>query len=206
MYSNGDDATGRNVTQLNARMALRELMAGNIRFAKGRAKHPGQTQAHRVKVAKDQRPSVVVVGCSDSRVPPTLIFDQGLGFFFEIRTAGHVLDEVAMGSIEYAVAHLDTQLILVLGHTGCGAVTLALEGKKPKGNMATIAEALMDLADEVQGVTDDPVGTAVEVNVRNVMEHLTIEEPFTGNLVRKNRVVVVGAVYDMVTGKVRFLK
>ncbi len=194
------------MSQLSGKMALRELMTGNKRYAAGHAQHPGQTKANRVRLAQVQQPSVVVVGCSDSRVPPPIIFDQGLGFFFEIRTAGHVVDEIALGSIEYAVAHLGTQLILVLGHTGCGAVTLALKGQKPKGNLAIIAEALMDLADEVQGVTDDPVSAAVEVNVRNVMEHLTLEEPITSDLVSKKRVIVVGAVYDMVTGRVRFLK
>jgi len=194
------------MSQQVVKKTLRELMAGNKRYAAGRSQHPGQTKADRVRVARGQQPSVVVVGCSDSRVPPSIIFDQGLGFFFEIRTAGHVVDEVALGSIEYAVAHLGTQLVLVLGHTGCGAVTLALKGQKPKGNLATVAEALMDLADEVKGVTDDPVGAAVEVNVRNVMEHLTLEEPVTSELVRKNRVIVAGAVYDIVTGRVRFLK
>ena len=194
------------MSQPSGMMALQELMAGNRRYAKGHAQHPDQTRGHRVKVAMDQRPSVVVVGCSDSRVPPSIIFDQGLGVIFEVRTAGHVVDEVAMGSIEYAVAHLGTQLILVLGHTGCGAVTLALTGQKPKGNLASVAEALMDLADEVQGVTDDPVGAAVEVNVRNVMEHLTLEEPITSDLARKNRVLVAGAVYDMETGRVRILE
>ncbi len=206
MRSNGDDDMGMEVSQPSGKMALQELMAGNKRYAKGHAKHPGQTKGHRIKVAKDQRPTVVVVGCSDSRVPPTMIFDQGLGVIFEVRTAGHVVDEVAMGSIEYAVTHLGTQLILVLGHTGCGAVTLALTGQKPKGNMASIAEALMDLADEVQGVTDDPVGAAVEMNIRNVMEQLTLEGPITSDLVRKNRVLVAGAVYDMVTGRVRVLR
>lgn len=194
------------MSQLSARMALRELIAGNNRFVSGHPQHPGQTRANRHSVAKDQRPSVVVVGCSDSRVPPTIIFDQGLGFIFEVRTAGHVVDEIAMGSIEYAVVHLGTQLILVLGHTGCGVVTLAFKGQKPKGNLATIAEALMDLPDEVKDVTGDRLGAAVEVNVRNVMEHLSIEEPITSNLVSRNRVIVAGAVYDMVTGQVRFLK
>ncbi len=206
MYSNRDDDLGMNASQLSGKMALQELMAGNKRYARGHAQHPGQTKGHRIKAAKSQRPFVVVVGCSDSRVPPTIIFDQGLGSIFEVRTAGHVVDEVAMGSIEYAVAHLGTQLILVLGHTGCGAVTLALKGQKPKGNLASVAEALMDLADVVQGVTGDPVGAAVEVNIRNVIDHITLEGPITSDLVRKHRVIVVGAVYDMVTGKVRFLK
>jgi carbonic anhydrase len=197
---------GCDVEQHSGKNALRELMAGNKRYAKGHPSHPNQTKNSRYAVAKDQQPSVVVVGCSDSRVPPTIIFDQGLGYIFEVRTAGHVIDVIAMGSIEYAVAHLGTQLILVLGHTQCGAVTFALKGKKPKGNLGAVIEELLDLSDEVRGNIDDPVGAAIEANVRNVMDHLTLEEPVTSNLVSKNRVIVVGAVYDIVTGRVRFLK
>jgi len=197
---------GCDVSQHSGKNALRELMAGNKRYAKGHPSHPNQTKNSRYAVAKTQQPSVVVVGCSDSRVPPPIIFDQGLGYIFEVRTAGHVVDEIAMGSIEYAVAHLGTQLILVLGHTQCGAVTFALKGQKPKGNLGAVIEELMDLSDVVRGNIDDPVGAAIEANVRNVMDHLTLEEPVTSNLVRTNRVIVVGAVYDIVTGRVRFLK
>ena len=114
--------------QLSGPLALQELLAGNGRFVGGSPRHPDQTHFDREFLATSQAPSAVVVGCSDSRVPPSVIFDQGLGFIFEVRTAGHLLDDVAIASVEYAVATLGTQLVLVLAFMVFGAVLVLTKG------------------------------------------------------------------------------
>lgn len=192
--------------QLSGYMALQELLAGNRRYMQEQSRHPDGSAYHREMISKDQRPSVVVVGCSDSRVTPSVIFDQGLGFMFEIRTAGHIVDDVGMGSIEFAVAHLGTQLVLVLGHTGCGAVTLAMTGGEVEGKQAAVAKVLSGLPADVGDGVEDPIGAAVEINVHNVVEHLVEDGPVISRLVAENRLMVVGAVYDIVTGEVAVIE
>ena len=188
--------------QLSGYMALQELLAGNRRFVEEQPRHPDGSAYHREMIAKGQSPSVVVVGCSDSRVTPSIIFDQGLGFIFEIRSAGHVVDDVAMDSIEYAVGQLGTQLVMVLGHTGCGAVTLAMTGGQEDGELATLVDALGSLPADVGKDVRDPINAAVEINVHNVVEQIAEDGPLISRLVAENKVMVVGAVYDIVTGEV----
>ena len=188
--------------QLSGYMALQELLAGNQRYISEQSRHPDESAYHREMIAKGQSPSVVVVGCSDSRVTPSIIFDQGLGFIFEIRSAGHVVDDVAMDSIEYAVGQLGTQLVMVLGHTGCGAVTLAMTGGQEDGELATLVDALGSLPADVGKDVRDPINAAVEINVHNVVEQIAEDGPLISRLVAENKVMVVGAVYDIVTGEV----
>ncbi|MDD2837205.1 MAG: carbonic anhydrase, partial [Methanothrix sp.] len=108
---------------ISSEQALQMLMEGNARFVSGNVIHPDQTADRRSELVSGQHPFAIVVGCSDSRVPPEVVFDQGLGDIFVIRTAGQVMDKVTLASIEYAVEHLNVPLILVLGHDSCGAVT-----------------------------------------------------------------------------------
>jgi carbonic anhydrase len=186
-------------------MSLKELESGNERFVRGEARHPDQEEWHRQQLTASQSPSVVVVGCSDSRVPPSVIFDQGLGFIFEIRTAGHVMGDVELGSIEYAVEQLGTRLLMVLGHSDCGAVTLAMADGEMLGHLGTVAEAVREVA-SLPG--DPPVGSldeAIEANVRGAIAHLMEAMPELPVLVESNQVMVVGAVYDIASGEVTVL-
>lgn len=123
------------------------LAAGNERFVTGGMDHPSQGAAHRAELHDDQHPFAVVFGCSDSRVAAELVFDQGLGDLFVVRTAGHVLDIAAMGSIEYGVAVLDAPLVVVLGHDRCGAVAAAAralaEGEMPPGFVRAVVDRVI---------------------------------------------------------------
>ena len=188
--------------QLSGCMALKELQAGNERFVKGEARHPDQTEWHRQQLTGSQSPSAVVVGCSDSRVPPSVIFDQGLGFIFEIRTIGHVLGDVELGSIEYAIGQLGTGLVMVLGHSDCGAVTLAMSEGEVMGHLGSVAKAVREVA-ALPG--DPPVGSlaeAIEANVRGTIAHLIEAMSGLAELAETKEVMVVGAVYDIGTGEV----
>ena len=191
--------------QLSGPLALQELLSGNARYVEDRPRHPDQTHFDRESLVDSQAPSVVVVGCSDSRVPPSVIFDQGLGFMFEVRTAGHVLDDVAIASIEYAVANLGTQLVMVLGHTGCGAVTMAVEGHEAPGHLAEVADRLSTVVEAVRDVHSDVVGRAVETNVLMTVEDLRAMEPIISPLEDEGKVAIVGAIYDIMTGVVTVL-
>src|SRR3990170_7095870 len=117
------------MTSLNADVALQELIAGNQRYAAGKLTHPHQTTRHRQELIQRQEPFAIIVGCSDSRVPPEIIFDQGLGDLFIVRVAGQVVGPVELDSIEYSVKYLGSTLIFVLGHESCGAVTAVIDGK-----------------------------------------------------------------------------
>ena len=124
--------------------AWKALKEGNERFVAGKPQHPGQSAEHRASLAAAQKPTAVVFGCGDSRVAAEIIFDQGLGDMFVVRTAGHVVDSAVLGSIEYAVSVLDVPLIVVLGHDGCGAVKATLaaldDGVVPGGYVRDLVE------------------------------------------------------------------
>ncbi len=197
--------------QLSGHMALQELQNGNRRFVEGKQTHPEQTGWDREALVDGQSPSAVVVGCSDSRVPPSLVFDQGLGFIFEVRTPGHIIDDVALGSIEYAVSHLGTQLVLVLGHSGCGAVSFVMEGGEAEGNLGRIAQLIHSViawADggDAEAIDVETVEEAVEANVRGAVAQIRAAEPVIKGLVEEDEVLVVGAVYDLATGVVTLLE
>ncbi len=122
--------------------ALAQLVEGNRRFATGQLQHPHQDAARRAEILPGQSPLAVVLCCSDSRVPPEVVFDQGLGDLFVVRTAGHVLDAAVLASVEYAVDHLGTRLVLVLGHARCGAVAAALSEGDHHGHLGGLIVSL----------------------------------------------------------------
>ncbi|HMO34346.1 MAG TPA: carbonic anhydrase [Lacibacter sp.] len=121
---------------------LQRLLAGNERFNHLQPRHPDEDLRHRLEEAEQQHPFAVVVTCSDSRVAPELIFDQGIGDLFVIRTAGNIIGDVELGSIEYAVEHLDVQLVVVMGHENCGAVKAFVEGGEAPGHIRAIIDSL----------------------------------------------------------------
>ncbi len=193
------------MADLSAAAALRELLAGNQRFAAGKAIHPGQSSQRRAEVAMGQQPFAVVAGCSDSRVPPEIIFDRGLGDLFVVRTAGHVLDNVDVGTIQFAVEHLQVPLILVLGHSSCGAVSAAVAGQHVPGPLADVVRPLRQSALVVQGEPGDWVTNAVKENVRRTVRQLQSAAPLFNLPSGAPKLEIAGAYYDLETGLLEML-
>jgi len=193
---------GRN----DADRAVQELHAGNIRHAGGWPTQPHQTRERRLEIASAQRPFAAILGCSDSRVPPEIVFDQGLGDLFVVRTAGHVVDHIVLASLEYAVEHLKVPLIVVLGHTRCGAVAAAVEGGEHPGHLGHLVEAIRPAVEAVEGQPANVLDRAVRENVIRVVAELEASTPVLAHLVQGETLSIVGAVYALETGRVEFLK
>lgn len=198
------------MTQYSGYMALQELRSGNERFVKGELRHPDEDSYTREQLVGGQTPSAVIIGCSDSRVDPAILFDQGLGFLFVNRSPGHIIDDVTLGTVEYAVDQLGTELVMVLGHTDCGAVTLAMEETQAGGYLGRLQRLVHDViawADggEVDVIDVTTVEEAVEANVMGAVGQIGSAEPVIAPLVRSGKVMVVGAIYDVHTGEVRVL-
>jgi carbonic anhydrase len=187
---------------------VRELFEGNERFVQGVARHR-DVPAERRALAAGQHPRTIVLACSDSRVPPELVFDQSLGDLFVVRSAGNVADRIALASMEYAAEHLHASVLLVLGHERCGAVTAAASGDTmPTENlralMDEIAPALRTLVRQADGA--ELVHLGVEANVKDTAREVVERSPLLGHLVAQKRLQVVRAVYDLDTGRVRQLE
>jgi carbonic anhydrase len=190
--------------------ALRWLLSGNRRFVDGKLDHDNQDAKRRTDVADGQAPFAIVLSCSDSRVPPEVIFDQGLGDLFVVRNAGNVAGTNELGSIQYAAAHLGPRLILVLGHEKCGAVEAAmLPEDQVQGEPQELRDVLTTIRPGIAAVpaggsADERFSKCVEANVRANVQKLNAS-PGMAALIQKNVIQVVGAVYDLKTGQVRVL-
>jgi carbonic anhydrase len=182
--------------------AWASLVEGNRRFVADRPKHGRRHAKRMAQLASGQAPFAVIVGCSDSRVPPEVVFDQDLGDVFVIRTAGHVVDDVALGSIEYAVAHLGSRLLVVLGHERCGAVAAAVEGGVPHDHVASLVEAIAPAVERTKGRPGDAAENAMLAHVEDVVQQLRAAPPVLADGVTTGRVAVRGARYDLDTGHV----
>ncbi len=197
-------------SQLTASQAEKMLQEGCQRFVKAYCdKNTKQGSKCLADVAMRQAPFAVVVTCSDSRVPPELIFDQGLGDLFIVRLAGNIVDDAALGSIEYAVDHLGVPLVVVLGHKRCGAVAAAVEAveskKKAPGHLPALVKALKPAVEETRSQAGDRVDNAVHANIRLVASKLKASQPILAPAVKAGKVKVLGAYYDLDDGKVTFL-
>lgn len=181
--------------------ALKVIKAGNARFAAGTPERPNQSPEHRAKVALKQTPHTVVVTCSDSRLSPELIFDQGIGDLFVVRTAGNTLDAENLGSVEYATAVLGTRLVVVLGHDKCGAVDAAMTGGKLPGNLPAVVKPIRGILAKTKISLDE----AVAANVKAVEKTLSTKNRLTADMVKREQIKVRGAVYNMASGTVKFL-
>jgi len=190
---------------MNPNDSIQELVDGNMRFYGGKANHPNQAEARRYELLAGQHPFAVILTCSDSRVPPEIIFDRGIGDLFVIRTAGNVVDDVAIGSIEYAVEHLHTSLVVVLGHQGCGAVSAAVKGGDVGGHIASIIHRIQPAVAAAKGLVGDTLTNTVDLNVWNVVNKLKASQPILGGLVKNGTIKIIGARYDMDSGKVNLL-
>jgi carbonic anhydrase len=186
--------------------AISKLKEGNGRYTSGNLQHPGQTTERRTELAKTQHPFAAIVSCSDSRVPPEIVFDQGLGDLFIVRVAGNVINDEGLGSIEYSVDHLGTRLIVVLGHQRCGAVqatkeTIAAKGKAP-GHIESLVTAIKPA---VETTAKDDLDATIKANVKNVVQALRSSTPILKAKVDSGEVKVIGGYYSLDTGAVTFL-
>jgi len=186
--------------------AISRLKEGNRRYTGGNLQHPGQTTERRTELAKTQHPFAGIVSCSDSRVPPEIVFDQGLGDLFVVRVAGNVINDEGLGSVEYTVDHLGTRLILVLGHQSCGAVKAARETIAAKGKASGHIESLVTaIKPAVEATAKDDLETTVKANVRNVVQALRSSTPILKAKVDSGEIQVIGGYYSLDTGAVTFL-
>jgi len=182
--------------------ALEMLMQGNVRFLRDGGKAHAVHLKKRDASAEAQKPFAIIVSCSDSRVPPELVFDQSVGDLFVVRTAGHVVDEVALGSIEYAVEHLGCPLILVLGHERCGAVTAACSEEEAHGHLAAVLNEIRRSVPKVRRKDGDAVEAAVLSHIDQTVLKLTRSTPVLAPVIAKGILTVRGARYDLDSGKV----
>jgi len=185
--------------------ALQKLMDGNRRYIQQKRTFPDQSRSRILELAKGQHPFAIVLGCSDSRVAPEILFDQGLGDLFEIRVAGNVLDNVVIGSIEYAAAELGVPLLVILGHERCGAVKAALDGKPVPGHIGSLVAAIKPAVYATKGQPGDAWDNAVRANVKMSVNKLKALSPILAKAVKAGTLKVVGARYDIDSGEVEVI-
>jgi len=193
------------ITMITSEQALKELMRGNERFVASNLSHPNQSAFRRSEVAGGQHPFAIILTCADSRLSPEIIFDQGLGDLFVIRVAGNIIDEAILGSIEYAAEHLHSPLMVVLGHSHCGAVGATVTGGELEGHLPSLAQAIQPAVEEAKTQGGDLLDNAVRANAKMVAEQLKASEPVLAKLVRAGQLKVVAARYSLNRGKVEIL-
>lgn len=190
--------------------ALKKLMEGNARFVNNKSIHPNRCQETKASLLAKQTPYAVVLSCSDSRVPIEIIFDVGLGDLFVIRTAGHVLSQDVMGSIEYAIRELDVKLIMILGHDNCGAVKHAIESYKNKSlnelspNLKSIMTQIYPAIEQVEreDFDDEFLSEAIHRNVSFQAVDLMQKDRYIAERIEKGEVLLVKANYNLKTSEV----
>jgi carbonic anhydrase len=190
--------------------ALARLQAGNLRFVRGEASFPTVQKEILAELALGQQPYATILGCSDSRVPPELVFDAGFGELFVIRVAGNVLGPSILGTLQYSALHLKTPLFVVLGHEGCGAVKAAIAsrfgGSQQAGRIEILLEQIIPALDglDPQAPPAELLSAGVEANVRRTIREL-LATPEAQARIGEGVFKLVGAVYELETGSVRFL-
>ena len=178
-------------------------MEGNGRFVTAKPQYPNVTPERRKELSKGQKPFTIIFGCVDSRVPPELVFDRGLGDLFVIRTAGQALDGAALGSIEFGVEELNIPLVMVLGHQKCGAVSATIEVLEKRavahGQINTLVEIIKPAVDKVKGQSGDLLENSVRANIQLTVDKLKAS-PLLSKYLDKGKIKIVGARYDLDTG------
>ncbi len=199
----------RNAVITSAVDAQKLLEEGNARFVGNKVLNDDLSSAKRDDLYKNgQKPFAIIIGCSDSRVPPEVLFDQALGDLFVVRDAGNVVDSIATGSVEYAAEHLKSPLVVVLGHEKCGAVTAAVNGGEIPGSIASIANKIKPSVDKAKAEAtpaDKLVEKSAELNVENTIVELE-KSPIIKELVESGKLTIVGAKYQLATGQVEWYK
>lgn len=185
--------------------ALAKLMAGNKRYSRSHLKHPHESATWRHQLAKSQHPYATILTCSDSRVPPELLFDAGLGDLFVIRVAGNIASDDVVGSTEYAVEHLGTRLVLVMGHESCGAVKATVGGGEPKTHIESLTHAIEPAVERARKLDGDLLANAVRENVRMVVDEIRKSKPILAERVQNGSIKVIGAIYGLDSGIVTLI-
>lgn len=182
--------------------ALRMLVEGNARFAQGKATNPNRTLTRLQELGTKQAPFAAVLACSDSRVPVEILFDQGFGDIFVARVAGNIATSEVIGSLEYATEVLGSKLVLVLGHSACGAVKATMEGHAVPGQIGSLYPYIRPAVDEAR---EHGLDAVITENVRNQVGILRAASPVLAESIRGGKVDVAGGVFDFRTGLVRML-
>jgi carbonic anhydrase len=192
-------------TAITADSVLAELTAGNQHHAQHQYQHPHENAARQRELTGGQHPHAEILSCSDSRVPPEIVFDQGLGDLFVVRVAGNVATDTELGSLEYGAEHLHIPLVVVLGHESCGAVTAAVQGGEAEGHIAALVNLIKPAVEKSSTMPGDKVANAVRTNVQLVVQQLRASTPVLSELVAHGKLKIVGGVYSLETGKVTWL-
>ena len=187
---------------MDADDAMKRLLAGNSRFVSETYNRGDIGLARRAELSKGQHPFAIIVDCSDSRVAPEFIFDQGLGDLFVVRTAGNTMDDIAIGSVEYAVEHLGVHLVLVLGQEDCGAVKATVGGGKAEGHIDAIVQAIKPAVAIAKKKPGDLLNNSIAENVDLVVERLRTSQPILEHALQTGKVKIVGGVYSLKDGSV----
>jgi len=191
-----------NSNPISPNEALRRLLDGNQRFIHQKRKYPDQSLEHLRLVAKAQYPFAAILGCADSRVPAEIVFDQGLGDLFVVRVAGNVVSDTVIASLEYSTVVLGSQLIVVLGHRRCGAVAEAIKNQPLPGRIGLIIEGIKPSLERVKFRTGDNMQDAVLANIQYQAEKLQESSTILAKFLHEGKLKIVGACYDIDTGKV----
>lgn len=198
-------AIGTEEPKITPDSALAELKAGNAHHVAHKYTHPHEDATRQRELIAGQHPHAEILSCADSRVPPEMVFDQGLGDLFVVRVAGNVATDTELASLEYGAAHLHIPLLVVMGHEHCGAVTAAVEGGTPEGHIGTLVDLLKPAVEKSRNTAGDKVSNAVRANVELVVNQLRTSTPILSELVAHNKLKIVGGVYSLDTGKVNWL-
>ncbi len=204
-------ASSPGVHPVSPENGLKMLTEGNLRFALGQSTHPNTSFSRRLLTTTEgQAPFATVIACSDSRVPVEILFDQGIGDLFVIKVAGNVADTDEIGSAEYGVDHLGTPVLMVLGHSYCGAVTAVATGAEVHGSIPALVDNIVPAVEKARhehpdADTPELIVQAIEANIWQAIEDLLSNSPAIAERAKDGRVTVVGAVYDILTGKVKVL-
>lgn len=190
----------------SADAVIADLKAGNARYVSKHYLRPHQTAERQHELTTGQSPEAAILTCADSRVPPEILFDQGLGDLFDVRVAGNVAGDTEIASLEYAAEHVHCPVIVVMGHQKCGAVSAALEGGNAPGHLPSLINAIKPAVDASKGLPGDRVENTVRINVENVVKQLSTSKPILSEAVTAGHLKIVGAVYSLDTGKVDWLK
>ena len=189
-------------------VALDRLMAGNQRFVDAQMQHPDQDPDHRLKLSQGQQPFATILTCSDSRLPPELLFDQGLGDLFVARVAGNIVDPALLGSVEYAVGHLKTPLIVVIGHEKCGAVQATLESiqhhQTPHGDIAALVTAITPAVAVAEQRPGDLLDNTIRANAEQSLDAIKKSSELTGPLA-SGQLKAIAAYYSIDDGRISLI-
>ena len=187
---------------MSAELALQQLLNGNKRFITDKSLHPNQDIKRRSELKKGQNPVALILSCYDSRITPEIIFDQGLGDLFILRTAGNVLNTHIIGSIEYAVKYLQIPLVMVLGHEDCAAIDFAMKNINTDSNIDDVVNTIRQNIGQIDMDQENFLDIAAKKNVQVVIDQLKSLSPIIFRLINAKQLKIVGGYYNLKSGKV----